>query len=289
LNDGASATEALQTGYAPVNGLRMYYEIHGAGGESAAPAPALLLHGAYLTTGDFGPFLPALAATRRVIVPDMQAHGRTADADRPITYEGLADDAAGLLEHLGIRRADVVGYSMGGAVAMQVAIRHPEVVRKLVSISASSTSDAMQPELIEMIPTITPEMFAGSPRETTYKEVAPDPGQFPTLVEKLKTLHLTPFAWPDADIQGIAAPTMIVMGDADAVRPEHAVELFRLRGGGGQGDLAGLSPARLAILPGTTHFIPPGRGMLDRHEWLIPMITAFLDEQPSQSAGTPTD
>jgi pimeloyl-ACP methyl ester carboxylesterase len=187
MNDGANPTEGLQTGYAPVNGLRMYYEIHGPGGESASGATVLLLHGAYMTTGDFGPFLPALAATRRVIVPDMQAHGRTADADQPITYEGLADHAAGHLEHLGIGTADVVGYSMGGAVAIQVAVRHPEVVRKLVSISASSTSDAMQPELIEMIPTITPEMFAGSPFETTYKEIAPDPGHFPTLVEKLKT------------------------------------------------------------------------------------------------------
>ena len=252
-----------------------------AGDEGTGGTPVLLLHGAYMTTGDFGPFLSALAATRRVIVADMQAHGRTADVDRPITYEGLADDSAALLEHLGIDSADVVGYSMGGAAAIQVAVRHPEVVRKLVSISASYTSDGMQPELHELIPTITPEMFAGSRFETTYQEVAPDPDNFPTLVEKLKTLDLTPFTWPDADIQGISAPTMIVIGDADAVRPEHAVQMYRLRGGAGQGDLVGLSNARLAILPGTTHFVPPGLGMLDRHDWLVPMITGFLDEQPS--------
>jgi pimeloyl-ACP methyl ester carboxylesterase len=135
----------------------------------------------------------------------------------------------------------------------------------------------MQPELHEMIPTITPEMFAGSPMEAAYQELAPNPEDFPTLVEKLKRLDMTPFAWPAEDIRGIEAPTMIVVGDADVVRLEHAVELFRLLGGGAMGDLTGLPESRLVVLPGTAHFIPPGSGVMDRAEWLLAMVPPFLD------------
>jgi len=253
----------------------MYHELHG---PEPAPGtdPVLLLHGAYMTTAEVGPLLPGLASARRVVVPDLQAHGRTGDVDRPITYEGLADDAAALLAHLGTPRADVVGFSMGGAAALQLAIRHPDVVRSVSVISASHASAGMQQELLDMIPTITPEMFAGSPFETTYREVAPDPDRFPVLVEKLKALDETPFEW-GADVPGISAPALVVAGDADAIRVEHAVELFRLLGGGAMGALAGLSRARLAVLPGTTHFLPPGAGVLDRHELLLPLLAEFLD------------
>nr|MBA3790989.1 alpha/beta hydrolase [Rubrobacter sp.] len=167
--------------------------------------------------------------------------------------------------------------SMGGGVALQLSIRHPGLVRKLVVASASYTSDGMQPELHEMIPGITPEMFAGSPIEAAYLEVAPNPGDFPGLVEKLKRLDMTPFAWPAEDIRGIEAPTLIVVGDSDAIRLEHAVETFRLLGGGIMGDLAGLPKSQLVVLPGTAHFIPPGSGVLDRAGWLVPMIREFLD------------
>ena len=270
--------------YAEVNGLRMYYEVHGEG------LPLVLLHGAYMTVEAMGSILPGLAETRRVIVPEMQAHGRTADIDRPITYEGMADDVAALLRHLGIGEADAFGYSMGGGIVLQLAIRHPETVRRLVVASASYTSDGMQPELHDMVPTITPEMFAGSPMEAAYQQVAPNPGDFPTLVEKLKRLDMTPFAWPAEDIRGIEAPTMIVVGDADVVRLEHAVEMFRLLGGGAMGDLAGFSKSQLAVLPGTAHFIPPGSGVLDRAEWLLAMILPFLDAprpeaEPSAGGG----
>jgi pimeloyl-ACP methyl ester carboxylesterase len=141
---------ATKGDYAEVNGLRMYYEVHGTG------RPLVLLHGAYMTVDAMGSILPGLAESRRVIVPEMQGHGRTADIDRPITYEGMADDVAALLGHLGIEEADAFGYSIGGGVALQLAIRHPGLVRKLVVASASFTSDGMQPELHEMIPTITP-------------------------------------------------------------------------------------------------------------------------------------
>ncbi len=190
----------------------------------------------------------------------MQAHGRTADVDRPITYEGLADDSAALLEHLGLDSADVIGYSMGGAAAIQERFATPESCESWFRSRRHTPAMACNPSCTRcLIPTITPEMFAGSPFETTYQEVAPYRDNFPTLVEKLKTLDLTPFTWPDADIQGISAPTMVVIGDADAVRPEHAVQMYRLLGGAGQGDLVGLSNARLAILPGTTHSSPRPR------------------------------
>jgi pimeloyl-ACP methyl ester carboxylesterase len=264
-----------RTGYAEVNGLRMYYEIHGPD-PGADHSPVLLLNGAYMTTADFGPLLPGLARDRTVVAADPQGHGRTGDVDRALTYEGMADDAAALVSHLGMPSVDVIGFSMGGAAALQFAIRHPDVARSVTVLSASHASAGMQQELLDMIPTITPEMFAGSPFEATYRATAPDPDSFPVLVQKLKTLDETPFDWT-ADVPGIAAPSMVVVGDADAVRVEHAVELFRLLGGGAMGDLSGLSRARLAVLPGTTHFMPPGSGLLDRHEWLLPMLTAFLD------------
>jgi pimeloyl-ACP methyl ester carboxylesterase len=265
------ATTAPRTGYAPVNGLQMYYEIHGSG------RPLLFLHGAYMTNEGWGALLPSLAETRQVIAVEQQAHGRTADVDRPITYEQMADDTAALLRHLGLANADIFGFSMGGGIALQLAIRHPDLVRKQVVASASYTYDSMPPELIAMFPSITPEMFAGSPIEEAYVRVAPNPENFPKLVAKLKELDTTPFAWPDEDIRGIAAPTLLIAGDSDAVRLEKIVELFKLLGGGVPGDMVGLPKSQLAILPGTTHFVPPGSGLLDRADWLLAMIPPFLD------------
>lgn len=265
--------------YAEVNGLSMYYEVHGAG------RPLILLHGAYMTIDAMGEVLPELARTRRVIAVELQGHGRTADVDRPLTYEQMADDVAALVRHLEIEEADVFGFSMGGGVALQVAIRHPEVVRRLVVVSAAHTSDSMHPELLEMIPSITPEAFAGSPIEEAYLRIAPNPDDFPTLVAKLKQLDMEPFTWPPEDIRGIPAPTLLIVGDSDAVRLESAVGLFRLLGGGVMGDLAGLPKSQLAVLPGTTHFIPPGSAVLDRADWLLSIIPPFLDTSIPGAAG----
>jgi pimeloyl-ACP methyl ester carboxylesterase len=267
-----------KAGYGQVDGLEMYYEIHGRG------RPLILLHGAYMTIDMMGPILPGLAQTRQVIAVEQQGHGHTADVDRPLTYEQMADDTAALLRHLEIDNADVVGYSMGGAIALQLTIRHPDLVRKLVIASTSFTSDGMHAVALEMFPSITPELFVGSPIEEAYLRTAPNPDGFPTLVEKLKQLDMTPFAWPEEDIRAIAAPTLIVLGDSDGIRLEHAVELFGLRGGGVMGDLAGLPESQLAVLPGTTHFVPPGFGLLDRAEWLLAMIPPFLDApMPAES------
>lgn len=257
--------------YAPVNGLEMYYEVHGEG------RPTLLLNGAYLTIDEWGPLLPRLAASRRVIALEPQAHGRTADIDRPLTYEHLADDAAALLGHLGIEQADVVGFSMGGGTALQLALRHPGLLRRMVVISASYRHDGMHAALLELFPQITPEMFAGGPREEQYRRLAPDPEAFPALVEKLKTLDTASFAWPEEEIRAIAAPMLIVVGDSDIIRLEHAVELFGLRGGGVMGDFGDMPESQLAVLPGTTHFLPEGSGVLDRPDLLMAAIAPFLD------------
>jgi pimeloyl-ACP methyl ester carboxylesterase len=264
-------TEPVATGYAPAGDLDLYYEIHGAG------RPTLLLHGAFMTIDLMGPLLPGLAQSRQVIAVEQQGHGHTADTDRPLTYEQMADDTAAVIDHLDLGEADVVGFSMGGGVALQLAIRHPALVRRLVVASATYRSDGMPAAALEMFPAITPELFAGSPIEEAYLRTAPNPDDFPRLVEKMKQLDTTPFAWPAEDIRAIAAPTLIVLGDSDGVRLQHAVEMFELRGGGVMADLAGMPSSQLAVLPGTAHFVPPGAGLLDRADWLLAMIPPFLD------------
>ncbi len=267
------ASNAPQRGYAPVNGLRMYYEIHGTG------APLVVLHGSFMTIELMGALIPELAKTRQVIAIEFQAHGHTADIDRPITYENLADDIAELLRYLGIARADIYGYSLGGGVALQMALRHPEIVRKLVLVGSSYTSDGLYPEVLAGIAQISPALFDGTPWRESYDRTAPDPSGFPTLVNKVVELDKTPFTWPADAVRALAAPTMIIIGDSDGTRPEHAVEFFRLRGGGVFGDYAGLPAAQLAILPGTSHV-----GMLSRADWLAAMIPPFLDAPMPESA-----
>jgi pimeloyl-ACP methyl ester carboxylesterase len=271
MAEGAEmANTTPQTGYAPVNNLNIYYEIHGTG------QPLVVLHGTYMTIGTMGQIVPELAKSRQVIATELQGNGHTADIDRPFSYEQMADDVAALQRHLQIDEADVFGFSMGGGVALQVAIRHPEVVRKLVVASASYTSEGLYPEVGEAIETITPELFEGTPLLEEYTRVAPNPDDFPTLVAKLKQLDVEPFAWREEDIRGIVAPTLLIIGDSDGTCLEHAVEMFRLLGGGVFGDIVDLPKSRLAVLPGTAHFIP-GFGVLDRAEWLVAMIGEFLD------------
>lgn len=257
---------APQTGYAPVNGLQMYYEIHGAG------QPLVLLHGAFMTIDVFGDLVRRLAETRQVIAVEMQGHGHTADIDRPLRYEFLADDVAALLRHLGLEQTDVFGYSLGGGTAIQLAIRHPELVRKLVAVSAYYSSAGMYPEVVATIETITPDLFVGTPWHDAYKKAAPNPDAFPALVEKIKHLDMEAFDWQADNIRAISAPTLTIIGDSDGTLPEHAVEMFRLTGGGVFGDIAGLPASRLAILPGTSHV-----GILFRTDWIVPMTTEFLD------------
>jgi pimeloyl-ACP methyl ester carboxylesterase len=258
---------APQTGYAPMNGLQMYYEIHGAG------EPLLLLHGAYGTIDLWGSVLSSLAEHRRVIAVEQQAHGHTADVDRPLSYEQMTEDTAALLRHLGIEKADIFGYSMGANIGLQLAMRHPNLVRKLVAVSANYRSDGYYPELLELIQTITPEVFAGSPLEASYLRNAPNPDNWPVLIDKLKQLDAQEFAWPEGDIRAIKAPTLLVMADSDAMRPEHMVDLFRLLGGGVPGDLTGLPKSQLAVIPGATHVSL----VAERADLLLAVSIPFLD------------
>ncbi|UVS79836.1 alpha/beta fold hydrolase [Actinokineospora sp. UTMC 2448] len=253
--------------YAPVNGLRMYYEIHGSGD------PVVLLHGALSgIETSFGALLPLLAKNRQVIAVEFQGHGRTADVDRPLTYPQLADDVAALLRHIGVDRADVLGYSMGGGIALELAMRHPDAVRKLVLASVTYTVDGCHPGLFEGMAELTPDMLVGTPFEEEYLRLAPDPQAFPALVEKVKGFDLSWRGWSEEAVRAITAPTMVLIGDSDLARPEHAVEMFRLFGGGVFGDVAGLPDAQLAVLPGTTHV-----GITQRAEWIAPMVDEFLD------------
>jgi pimeloyl-ACP methyl ester carboxylesterase len=257
----------MQGKYASVNGLNMYYEIHGTG------RPLVLLHGALSAIDtSFGKVLPSLAETRQVIAVELQAHGRTADIDRPLTIEQMAEDTAALISHLGIEHADIFGYSMGAGIALQLAIRHPDLVRKLVLAAVTYNKGGFHPGLLEGNENLKPEDLAGSPFQQEYARIAPHPEDWPALIAKVKQMNRQIPDWPAENIQAIKAPTLIIIGDSDIVRPEHAVEMFRLLGGGVAGDIAGLPNSQLAVLPGTTHVT-----LVERADWLVSMITAFLD------------
>src|SRR5215213_3103458 len=254
--------------YVSVNGLDMYYEIHGAG------RPLVLLHGAFSAIGrSFGNVLPELSRTRQVIGFEMQAHGRTADIDRPLSMEQMADDTVAALQQLGIENADFFGFSMGAGIALQIAIRHPEVVRKLVLASVTYNESGVHPGLMDGLAEMNPEMMYGSPWHEEYMRLAPKPDDFATLFAKKTQMDREIQDLPAEAIEAIDAPTLLIIGDSDIVRPEHAVEMFRLLGGGVMGDLAGLPNSQLAILPGTSHAM-----LVERGDWLGSMITAFLDE-----------
>jgi pimeloyl-ACP methyl ester carboxylesterase len=258
-------------GYAPVNGLQMYYEVHGGGGDR----PLVMLHGNLSTIGvDFGGIIPSLAKTRQVIGIEQQAHGHTADIDRPLSIRQWARDTAALLAHLGIERADLFGYSSGSAVAFQLALDHPELVGKLILASFSYRLDGLHPGLMDNVQGLKPEHLAGTPFEQDYARVAPNPGDWPKLIEKIGQMEHDVPEWSADDVRGITAPTMLITGDSDIVRPEHSVEIFRLLGGGVIGDLAGLPRSRLAILPGTTHIT-----LVQRADWLSSMVGEFLDAE----------
>jgi pimeloyl-ACP methyl ester carboxylesterase len=261
------------TGYAPVNGLKMYYEIHGSG------EPVVLLHGAFMAiTGDWNEFVNELAKTRKVIAVEMQGHGRTADINRDITYENLSDDVAALLDYLKIERADIVGYSLGAGTAMQCAIRHPEKVRKVVSISAPMRRDGWVKEANDFWPTFTWEIFKGTPMETEYKRLSPTPDKFPDFVNHIKATALKPYDFGADKFKATKAPMFFIHGDADGVRLDHIAEMFRLKGGGEiHGDMQPRPASRLAILPDTTHVT-----LMNRMTTIVPMINDFLDAKVSK-------
>ncbi|WP_106593455.1 alpha/beta fold hydrolase [Dyadobacter jiangsuensis] len=255
-----------KSGYAEVNGLKMYYEVYGKG------KPVVLLHGSFMNIiSNWSQIIPMLA-DRQVIVAEMQGHGRTRDIPRPLSYEAMADDVSGLLKHLKVDSADILGYSMGGGVAFQFAVRHPEQLRRLVILSGTYAHDGWWPDAEASFSTITADMFKGTPIQTQYDSLGNDPAKFPDFVKKVMSIDLKPYDW-SKDVKNIKAPIFMAIGDADGVRYEHALALFRAKGGGKMGDMHGLPKSRLAILPGTTHI----GMMMQRPNWLIPMVTDFLD------------
>jgi pimeloyl-ACP methyl ester carboxylesterase len=265
-----SAQQKPTTGYAPVNGLKMYYEVHGSG------EPVVLLHGAFMTiTNNWTGWIGELSKTRKVIAVEMQGHGRTADIERELTSENLADDVAALLDHLKIPKADLIGYSMGGGVAMQCAIRHPEKVHKVVSISAVFRADGWVKEGREALPKLTAESFKGSPIEAEYKKLSPTPNEFPDFVKHVVALASKPYDLGADRLKATKAPMFFIHGDADGARLEHVAEMFRLKGGEIHGDMKQRSASRLAILPNTTHVT-----LMQRMPVIVPMVNDFLDAKP---------
>ena len=265
----AQTKRPTTTGYAPVNGLQMYYEIHGNG----EGVPLVLLHGSFMTiTNNWQQWLPELAKTRKVIAVEMQGHGRTADIDRDITYENLADDIAAMLDHLKIKHANLLGYSMGGGVVMQFAIRHPEKARKVVSVSAVFRQDGWVKEALDIFPSLTADVFKDSPLETEYKKLSPTPNDFAKFVKHVIASDSRPFDFGVDNFKATKAPFLYIHGDADGVHLEHISEMFRLKGGDISGDLGPRSESRLAILPNTTHVT-----LMEKSSIIIPMINDFLD------------
>jgi pimeloyl-ACP methyl ester carboxylesterase len=260
------ATAPVKSGYAAVNGLAMYYQIRGAG------KPLVVIHGGFGNIEMFGELLPTLARTRQVIGVELQAHGHTADIDRPFSYEQFADDTAALIGQLGVGAADVFGYSLGGGVAQQLAIRHPEVVHKLVIASAPFRQDGWYPEVLAGIGAVPAQEAPGFPPYDAYVRVAPRPADWVNLVNKTKQMLTGPaYDWTSA-VAAIKAPALIVVADSDSVRPAHALEMFQLLGGGVPGDFGKLPASQLAVLPGTAHSVLPMRV-----ESLAAIIPPFLD------------
>jgi pimeloyl-ACP methyl ester carboxylesterase len=250
-----------------VNGMQMYYEVSG----PAAGAPLVVLHGAYMNIPSMGAIIPTLAKTHRVYALEFQGHGRTTDIDRPITYPNLADDVAAFMDAVGLKKADVFGYSMGAATGLQLAIRHPEKVNKLVSASGGYDAEGWQPAFKAFIPQMTVEMFVNMPFAAEYKKLAPNPNGFPELVRKLIALEKEPMAW-EADVKALKTPVLIITGDADVATLEHSVAWFRLLGGGGMGDMGQPLPAsRLAVLPATSH-----TAVITQTDLLTAFIEPFL-------------
>jgi pimeloyl-ACP methyl ester carboxylesterase len=259
--------------YADVNGLSLHYEEHGSG------EPLILLHGGIGAGEMFAPILPDLGAGRRVVTVDLQGHGGTADVDRPLRAELMADDIAALLDHLGLEQADVMGYSLGGLVALRLAIQHPARVRRLVLVSVAFRRDGSHPEVLaamDQMSAAAAEPMRQSPLYAQYARLAPRVEDWPVLIGKISDALKVDYDWT-ADIARITARTLLVYADADSVRPDHIVELFGLLGGGLRDagwDNSAQPSNQLAILPGRTHYdvyLAPA---------LAPIVVGFLDAPP---------
>ncbi len=260
--------------YASVNGVRMYYETFGA--PHKGTRPLILLHGGLGTIDMFAQFTPQFSQDRQVIAAELQAHGHTADIDRPLSFESMADDVAAMIEQLNLGKADLLGYSLGGEVAQQTAIRHPEVIGKLIVISAACKRNGWYPATLQGMAAMTAEAaqgMVGSPMHAAYVSAAPRPQDWPVLVDKTGQLLRKDYDW-SKDLAALKIPVLIIVGDADAVRTAHAVEMYSLLGGGqaeAGWDGSGMPNSQLAILPGVTHYTMLFSPLM------APIIKPFLD------------
>lgn len=271
--------QLTRSGHLPVNGLQLYFEVHGELGASE-PTPLLLIPGSFLSTDSMRQWVAGFAARRPVVVFDQQGHGRTADTPRAMSYEQFGDDAAALLGALEIEQAHVMGYSQGGGVAVQLALRHPQLVTKLVILSATYRQDGWYPSVLRGLEDLSADFFADTPIEEAFRRHTADPAAFDAYVAKMKVLGFEDQNLGDEQMRSIPARTMVVVGDADAVRLEHAVAMFRLWGGGDEeaaatGVISAVPRTRLVVLPATSHI-----SISAAVPALEPMITAFLDDVP---------
>ncbi|AKU94939.1 alpha/beta hydrolase fold protein [Labilithrix luteola] len=250
------AQAPTRASYENVNGLSMYYEVHGSG------APLVLLHGGVSTIeNSFGAVIPILARHHTVIAIEQQAHGHTPDIDRPLSYDQMAEDTNRFLTTIGIPKADFLGWSDGGAVALRVAMRHPDRVRRLVLLSSAYDNDGLDPASGSM-EDLTAEMIPPVFRDA-YTKAAPDPGHWPVLVEKIKAMSLQFKGWSKDEVRAVQAPTLVMLGDRDIIRTEYAAQMAHL-----------LPHAQLAILPGCDHF-----AIYTHPDWVVGMATTFLESR----------
>jgi pimeloyl-ACP methyl ester carboxylesterase len=263
-------TSNTSTGkYASVNGINLYYEVHGTG------KPLIMLHGGFGTFEMFAALSPALIENHQVIGVDLYGHGRTALTDRPLRIEHMADDIASLIEHLGLEKADVLGYSLGGYVALQTTIRHPERVNKLVVISTPFKRSGWHFESQIGMSSLTPEQFIGTPLQDAYTKFAPKPEDFSRFVTQMQEAMSQDYDWTEP-VSALKTPTLIIAGDSDALSPLHAAEFFKLLGGGLKDagwNGENLISSQLAILPGATHY-----NIVFRPNLLLPVLSPFLNE-----------
>jgi pimeloyl-ACP methyl ester carboxylesterase len=263
--------EPEATGYAPVEGLELYWESRGQG-----DMPLIVVHGGFGLTSMFGDVLDALAQHRRVIAIELQGHGHTADVDRPFTYEQFGDDIGGLIEHLDIGPADVLGYSLGGGASLRAAVQHPDSIRRLALLSVPCKRDGWFPEVLAGFDDLGRGRFdqlRQSPMYAAYTAVAPDPGAFPVLMDKTGELQRRTYDWR-GDVQALPMPVQLVYADADSIPVAHMAEFFAMLGGGLRDagwDGSDRPASRLAVLPGTTHYDVFASPLLP------PILDAFLD------------
>lgn len=260
-------TTLKSSGLAPVNGQKIYYEIHGEG------EPIVLLHGAYMTIDmNWSQLIPELVKTRKVIAIELQGHGRTADIARALSYPALASDVAGVMRYLKLDSADVLGYSFGGTVAFQLAISEPKLVKKLIICSTAYKYEGWLPEVRAMFQNFQPSFFDQTPLMPEYKRVAPDTAHWHAFVNKMVQFDKQNFDLGDAKIKGVHSPVLLIMADNDGVDLQHVARMYKLLGGNVSGDVAGLPKSRLAIVPGQTHV-----GLMMETDKIIALIDPFLN------------